>query len=398
MIPIHVALVRYCAEEYVTDDEVRRVAAALQIQLTRDFSPIWGIPATVSPYRSPDEAPPASIPLVIVDPGSLYPRARGFHITDGGQPVALIEGTTEWSLAASHELLEIVCDPEGKRKVAGKSIVDLDEPMTFALGADKYRRPQGEVAYLLEICDPCQAPEFAYTVDRFQVSDFVTPRFYDPSGTKAAGYSFTGAVTRPLEILTGGYITWYTSIPQAPIWQATKNGGILQVGLLAVPAPSFSRHRVDYLTDHLAPVAPGSGAVASGGVTMPAASDNTIKAEVDRVLAGYHADRQWKVPPAELLKILDQLADDENYWKGFENNPNSLLSNLTDMVPEGSFYPGWRLPSQEVFQGVRDWLKKRVEDGADDVTGGVATTMMKGGMPWPPPPPPPPPPTPPSGG
>ena len=60
--------------------------------------------------------------------------------------------------------------------------------------------------YLLEVCDPCQT--VGYTVNGWKVSDFYTPRYFDPVRNAAAFYSFTGAVEGPLEILDGGYITW----------------------------------------------------------------------------------------------------------------------------------------------------------------------------------------------
>jgi hypothetical protein len=45
-------------------------------------------------------------------------------------------------------------------------------------------------------------------VNGWKVSDFYTPRFFDPVQNPAAFYSFTGAIERPLQILDGGYITW----------------------------------------------------------------------------------------------------------------------------------------------------------------------------------------------
>ncbi|MBV8991528.1 MAG: hypothetical protein JO372_23450, partial [Solirubrobacterales bacterium] len=206
MIPIHVALVPYYEDGYVNTDTVLRVTAALQIQLTRDFTPIWGIPAVVSAFRSLDEVPPACIPLVIVAPGSLQSREHAFHRTENGQPIGLVEAGEGWSLPVSHELLEIVCDPYGKQKVMGESVADDADSEQIELGADIYPRPQGQVAYLVEICDPCQA--IYYTVNGFQVSDFVTPQYYAPSATETGRYSFTGKVTKPREVLPRGYLTW----------------------------------------------------------------------------------------------------------------------------------------------------------------------------------------------
>jgi hypothetical protein len=56
------------------------------------------------------------------------------------------------------------------------------------------------------VCDPCQT--VCYPVNGWKVSDFATPRFFDPVENPAAFYSSTGAPGRPLHVLDGGYITW----------------------------------------------------------------------------------------------------------------------------------------------------------------------------------------------
>jgi hypothetical protein len=47
-----------------------------------------------------------------------------------------------------------------------------------------------------------------YPVNGVPVSDFYTPRFFDPVAVDAQPYSFTGELSAPLEILEGGYISW----------------------------------------------------------------------------------------------------------------------------------------------------------------------------------------------
>jgi hypothetical protein len=62
------------------------------------------------------------------------------------------------------------------------------------------------VKYLVEVCDPCQA--MWYPVNGVPVSDFYTPRYFDPVSVDRSRYSFTGAIERPLQILDGGYLSW----------------------------------------------------------------------------------------------------------------------------------------------------------------------------------------------
>ena len=48
----------------------------------------------------------------------------------------------------------------------------------------------GELEYLVEACDPCEADKYAYPIQGIAVSDFITPRFYDPVVTPGTRYSF----------------------------------------------------------------------------------------------------------------------------------------------------------------------------------------------------------------
>ena len=66
----------------------------------------------------------------------------------------------------------------------------------------------GEFQYLVEACDPCEADNYGYSVQGIAVSDFITPRFYDPVATSGTRYSFTGAIKVPRQILPGGYISF----------------------------------------------------------------------------------------------------------------------------------------------------------------------------------------------
>ena len=44
------------------------------------------------------------------------------------------------------------------------------------------------------------------------VSDFYTPHFFDPVFSPTTRYSFTGAITKPRQILRNGYISWHDPI------------------------------------------------------------------------------------------------------------------------------------------------------------------------------------------
>ncbi len=188
--------------------DLAKTASAIQTQATRDFGPIWEVDATVDAFPSLDDVPLGHWPVIIVakldDPG-----AGGYHLDKNNQPFAMVLFEPAWTLAASHEALEMLADPFGNRLVAGPSI----NPAS----------PDNRVRYLLEVCDPCEASDYSYTVNGVVVSDFITPHFHDPIETAGARYSFTGAIKGPRQVLTGGYISFED--PAAGRWYQGFNNG-----------------------------------------------------------------------------------------------------------------------------------------------------------------------------
>jgi hypothetical protein len=231
MLPIHVALVSRTAQSDPAD--VSHVAAALQKQAARDLAPIWGVSATVDVFPSLRSVPAGYWPVMIVDD---VKDAAGYHLDYHGQPYALVEYSVSWSLTASHEVVEMLCDPWGQRVAAGRS------PMA----------EQGQVEFLVEACDPCENRAFAYTINGVLVSDFITPHFYDPRRTTGARYSFTGAVRAPRQILRGGYISWWE--PQSNrVWQERWFGAepeFVELGEGGFSAAEPLREFVDARTEH----------------------------------------------------------------------------------------------------------------------------------------------------
>lgn len=193
MLAVHVALV---SESKAADVRaLTRVAAALQKQVTRDFSPIWGIAATVNAFTTLDDVPSGYWKVVVLD-DIKTPGAAGVHQDRNGQPFALVRASASWALTASHEVLEMLADPFGNRLVGGRSSQDR----------------QGRVEYLVEVCDACEDVAFSYTVNGVPVSDFITPQFFDPVASPGIRYSFTGSIGQPLQVLKGGYLSWHDPV------------------------------------------------------------------------------------------------------------------------------------------------------------------------------------------
>ena len=125
----------------VVMDDLLKVSAALQKQASRDLAPIWEISATVDPFAKLEDVPLGYWPLIVMD--DIGVDAAGVHEDKDGQPFALISASTtldDWSLTASHEMIEMLVDPFGNRLVASDSPMD----------------GQGRISVLVEVCDPSE--------------------------------------------------------------------------------------------------------------------------------------------------------------------------------------------------------------------------------------------------
>jgi hypothetical protein len=186
-------------------DDLLKVSAALQKQTSRDLAPVWDVSATVDAFAKLEDVPLAYWPLIVMD--DIGMDAAGVHEDKDGQPFALISASAnldEWSLTASHEALEMLVDPFGNRLVA----------------SDSPKEGQGRVSVLVEVCDPSESAQNAYTVNGILVSDFYTPNYFDPVVASGVRYSYTGAITEPRQVLRGGYLSWLDSTDNH-WWQET---------------------------------------------------------------------------------------------------------------------------------------------------------------------------------
>lgn len=179
---------------------VQAAAAALNIQVMRDLAGIWNIQATVRYLPDPKHIPSGVWPVFLV--AKLPPGEGGVHLDKNNQPYSLVIGTPgsdDWTIDASHETVEMLVDPQGNRlqtsraiEIAGKGVQDTT----------------GQFDYVVEACDPCEANNYAYSIDGIAVSDFITPHYYDPVATTGTRYSFGGNIKQPRQLLPGGYISF----------------------------------------------------------------------------------------------------------------------------------------------------------------------------------------------
>lgn len=180
---------------------LHETAAALNIQVIRDLPQYWNIRATVLYLPHGKRIPTGVWPVYLV--ASLPPGEGGFHLDRHNQPYAKVvasPSSTEWTIDASHEVLEMLIDPHGNRLQSGRSITVAHD--------GSIQDGDGEFNYLVEASDPCEADNYGYSIQGIAVSDFITPHFYDGAASPGVKYSFTGAIPAPRRLLPGGYISY----------------------------------------------------------------------------------------------------------------------------------------------------------------------------------------------
>ena len=182
-------------------------ASAIQEQILKDFYPVWKKSAVITASSSPKIG---YTPVFVMD--NVAGGLSGYHFTEDGVPYAIVQAGPRWSLAASHEILELLVDPDADMRVHG----------TTPDGT-------GSCEYILEVCDPCQDIEFAYAIDGWPVSDFCLPRYFE-AGTlpaSSAPCSFKKHLASPKQVLPGGTLAWVT--PDGRAHQAVFGQAGLQV-------------------------------------------------------------------------------------------------------------------------------------------------------------------------
>ena len=179
-------------ETTVCDDKwLKDMMDAVQIQVARDWAPIWNLPADLV-YVPKGQTPPVGAWWMAVLDTADQAGALGYHDTaDDGSPLGKVFAKTTLdygelvSVTLSHEVLEMLADPEITRTVSY----------------------DGKV-WMYEVCDACEDDTLGYPIGDVQVSDFVTPEYFLQSGSPSK-FDFMGHVTGSLPFLCpGGYLAY----------------------------------------------------------------------------------------------------------------------------------------------------------------------------------------------
>jgi hypothetical protein len=191
----------------LTDADVTPVIVALQQQVTSDFRPIWGVDAELKMIPQGATPPAGSWWLVILD-DSDQAGALGYHdLTSDGLPIGKIFAASDlkanmsWSVTASHELLEMLADPN-----INLSVLVQNADTTGTL-------------FAYEVCDACEDDSFGYKINNILVSDFVYPAWFESFRAQGSTqFDRVNQIQNPLQLLAGGYIGTF-SVTAGTGWQ-----------------------------------------------------------------------------------------------------------------------------------------------------------------------------------
>ena len=192
---IQVSLVN--ASTIYKDADLPILANALQLQVRRDFFPVWGIDAQIFYTPSRNNPTAAHWPLALLD-NSDQASALGYHDeSPTGQPLGKIFVATTLAdgqkveVTASHELLEMLLDP---------FIADAVQ--------------DGNIFWAKEAADMVENDEYMVTIPtgwvgagtQVPVTNFGLPAWWQSA--QAGPYDFLKKLTAPLTLTPGGYMSF----------------------------------------------------------------------------------------------------------------------------------------------------------------------------------------------
>jgi|ERR1700693_1336851 len=215
MANIKIAVIN--ASTALTDHQVESAVPDLQTQVHRDFASAWGVDADITFVPKGAKPAPGAWWIVILD-SSDQAGALGYHdLTKEGLPLGKvfalsdIQNGYQWTVTASHELLEMLADPD------------------INLTAFVQTNATSGVLYAYEVCDACEADAFGYRIGKTLVSDFVYPAWFESFRTKGSTqFDYGKHIQKPFDLLKGGYIGVFDVTSGTGWHQITAKGGALR--------------------------------------------------------------------------------------------------------------------------------------------------------------------------
>jgi hypothetical protein len=185
----------------VSNAEIQAALPALQTQISRDFMPVWGVDADLDfvPHRK--NPAKGHWGLLVLDDSDRAGDVGYHDLTKEGLPQGKVFARTlqhfkaPWTIMASHELLEMLVDPDIDITVMTMTDIVLEKNVVGRL-------------FAYEVCDACERD--SYEIDSVVVSDFVYPAWFESFHKKGSTqFDHEKKIRRPFEIRPGGYIGIY---------------------------------------------------------------------------------------------------------------------------------------------------------------------------------------------
>lgn len=222
------------------DIDVTSAIAHLQIQLDRDFLPVWGNTAQLKLITDINELETTDWLLALLD-NSDQAGALGYHdMTDSGQPMAKVFVATDkqynlsWTVTTSHELLEMIMDPYISNVIFNQT------------------SNTGGRLYAFEMCDAVEEDNDGYNINGTQVSDFIYPAWFEAfRAANSTKFDHTGKLHKPFDIAAGGYSSVFP-IPNKHGWLQVYSQKIGQRLQLKLQRDSRTTRRMRGGLNHLA--------------------------------------------------------------------------------------------------------------------------------------------------
>ena len=190
----------------LTESEVEAFVMSQQVQIDRDFGPIWNTFADIKMAKTDEDITKYAWQVLLLD-NTDQANDLGYHDENGsnGEPRAKVFVQTtldyglQWTVTASHEILEMLVDP----KITNTVIY-------------------GQFQYALEVCDPCEDDKFAYEIAGLNMSAFVTPQWFAQKSGTQFSFPQINEIKMPFDLAPGGFISrrkWNWNSAHSESWE-----------------------------------------------------------------------------------------------------------------------------------------------------------------------------------
>jgi hypothetical protein len=190
----------------VSAADLQAAVSAIGRQVAQHFQPEWGVTATLKGVALSLAGRPAPIDgqhdaILYLgdsaeDPTTGVENALGYHATNHADvPYGFVyldicqKYGENWTTTLSHEVLELVADPNATMTVAGPSP----------------RGSHSHVHYDLEVCDPTQGD--TYQIDGITVSNFVGKAYFRLTGGSGRT-DYLDLALAPFGVRPAGYLQY----------------------------------------------------------------------------------------------------------------------------------------------------------------------------------------------